>query len=233
MIETDPPGPPGRMTLARVLRLVVLWVLAVSLAHALDGWAHGALAFEGAEGADWGRALRVLGYVPVWVAVALVLWVEDGPRLRAGRPAHLVDRWSRGAIVLGSALMAGALAELGKLLLRRERPPDAGRWDGVYSFKAFGDNGWSTGGIGLPSSHAAVAMGGALAIAALWPRHRWWALALGAGCAFQRVSAGAHFVSDVAAAALVAAFAAAIVWRAHWWLLRRRVFGGRAAGDRG
>jgi membrane-associated phospholipid phosphatase len=170
--------------------------------------------------------LRVLGYVPVWLAAAAVLWVEDGRRVRFGRPAHLIDRWSRGALVGVSAVGAGAVAEAGKLVFRRRRPPDGGVWDRDYAWKPWSEDAWSTGGVGLPSSHAAVAVG-ALAMAwTLWPRHRWWLAGLAVGCCFQRVAAGAHFVSDVTAAALVGVGVAALAWRGHWWVLRRRVFGG-------
>ena len=52
----------------------------------------------------------------------------------------------------------------------------------------------------MPSSHAAVAFGGAWMLAALYPRAAPIALALAAGCALTRVLEGDHWLSDVVAA---------------------------------
>lgn len=231
-LETFPPQPARAMTRGRVVRVVAVWSVALVVAHVLDGWGVRVLRFEGATSKDWGRALRVVGYVPLWVGVAVVLWWADGAWVRRGRAAWVIDRWSRGAIVLLGASLGGVLTEAGKLVLRRERPP-AGLdavWDGAYTWKALSEGALSSGGIGLPSSHAGVAFGGVIAAGMLWPRHRWWLWLVGAGCAFQRVSAGAHFASDVVLAALVGAAAGALVWRGHWWVLKRRLFGRGGSG---
>jgi membrane-associated phospholipid phosphatase len=57
-------------------------------------------------------------------------------------------------------------------------------------------------------------------LAHLFPRARvvWFALA--AGCGLSRLLARAHFLSDVALAALVGILVAALLWR---WYLRRFV----------
>jgi membrane-associated phospholipid phosphatase len=98
------------------------------------------------------------------------------------------------------------------MLLRRERP---NLHDGTYYWRSFTDHPWSTGNIGLPSSHTMVAFAGAGMASYLFPR-TWpaWML-LAAGCAFTRVAAGAHFLSDV----VLAAAAGLFISRATWFRL--------------
>ncbi len=221
MMAGDAVERPGRLTPVRVGVCAVVAGGVFALAHLVDGWAHANVVVDRIIEKDWAWSLRVLGYVPVWVVVALIMVREDRRRARLGTlPGHLRDMWSRGVILVSSAVLAGGLAEVGKLVTRRLRPPREGAWDGVYLFRT-GDWTWSTGGIGLPSSHAAVAFGAGFALAALHPRYRWWCVLIGVGCAFQRVAQRAHFVSDTVLAAAIAAACVAVVWRAHWWLLRK------------
>ena len=107
---------------------------------------------------------------------------------------------TRGGYVILSPLLGGALAELLKLLLRRLRPD--GELFG-YSFRAFSDHPWSTGGLGMPSSHTLVAFAGAAALARLFPRAWWLWYLLAFGCGLTRGMANAHFLSDTAAAAVL------------------------------
>ena len=192
-------------------------VLAAALAllvgsHLVDWWAYRSLHVPGVNDRDWGRFLRSLGYAPTWMAVALALWLEA--RGRADAPA-LAQRRAAGAVLL--ALVVGGLgAELLKLLIRRERP-DA---SSVYHFRAFSDQPWSSSRLGMPSSHAAVAFGGAGALERRFPRAApvLYALALGTG--LSRVLAQAHFVSDVVGGALVGV--AAGRWSYHRLTRRAR-----------
>lgn len=176
--------------------------VAVAGAMMLDPWAHAALARPGVYDRDWGRLLRVLGYVPTWLLAALALWLHDRRTGAGGR---------RAATLALSPVIGGALAEVLKLLARRERPADV---LGPYVFRDFADRPWSTSGLGLPSSHALVAFGAAVALARLFPAARWVWYGLAAGCAWSRVAAHAHWLSDVVAAAAVAMGLAALVWRA-------------------
>jgi len=106
-------------------------------------------------------------------------------------------------------LVAGLVCEVLKILLRRERP---GLHDGTYFFRSFTDHPFSTGAIGLPSSHTMVAFAGAGMASYLFPR-TWPAwLLLAAGCAFTRVAAQAHFLSDVVLAAIAGLFVARLAW---------------------
>ena len=150
---------------------------------------------------DWGRLLRVMGYLPLWFAAALALAMHDGR-----------ERGYRRALLLGLApALTGLAGEMLKLLFRRERP---GAHDGAYFLRPFSERTFSTSGLALPSSHAIVAFGGAAILSRLFPRAWpvWWALAW--GCGLSRVAAGAHFLSDIVVAAIAAWLIVFGIWRA-------------------
>lgn len=195
-------------TSSHPLRVLLFGILAIALSHLLDpvGWQYFHL--RGVYGDDFGRMLRVVGYVPVWVAVAVALVLHDAPLGRA--------RWWRGGMLVAGVAAAGIAGELLKLLLRRERPR---AHEGEYVFRAFSERPLSTGGLAWPSSHAIVAFGAAAILSRLFPRARivFWALAW--GCALSRVADGAHFVSDVVTAAVAAWLVVDRVWV---FSLRRR-----------
>jgi membrane-associated phospholipid phosphatase len=190
---------------------IVLAVVALVAATALDGWAYRALVVPDVYDHDWGRMLRVVGFLPTWAVVSAALALSsvgpgptsDTPRLRAFLP-------------LIAATVGGIVAELLKLLLRRERPEAHA---GAYVFRSWWDHPLSTSGLALPSSHALVAFSAAAMLARLYPRARWLWFALAAGCALTRVLSRAHFLSDVTLSAIIGWGVAALVWR---WYLRRR-----------
>jgi membrane-associated phospholipid phosphatase len=173
---------------------------ALVLAHLLDGAAFRHVRLEHVYEEDWGRLLRVMGYVPTWLLAAAALALHERTplrRLHRGRPALLAL-----APVLG-----GAVAELVKLAVRRLRPGELGE----YVFRPYSERPFSTGGLGIASSHAAVAFAAAAVLSRLFPRAWpvWWGLA--AGCALTRVAAGAHFLSDVVAAGIIGWLAGAVL----------------------
>jgi membrane-associated phospholipid phosphatase len=152
---------------------------------------------DGVVERGWYQALRSVGYLPTWIVLAVAAGLLMSRRGRAERLA---------ALVLPAAL-AGAVAEILKLIIGRERPTESGAhvWRGLFS--GFDDG----SGLGLPSSHAAVAFGGAFALAMLWPRLRVLALAIACGCGLTRMLTGDHFLSDVVGAGLVGYGAAQVV----------------------
>lgn len=186
----------------RVVPFILLSAVAVAIAHLLDPLAFRYLRLDDIYGRDWGRMLRVLGFLPLWLVAGAALILEDrdsGRRLVRGR----------GALLIAAATLGGASAELLKLVFRRLRPGELGE----YVFRPFTERPFSTAGLGLPSSHALVAFAAAAVLSRLFPRAwwLWWALAW--GCGLTRVAAGAHFLSDVAAAAVVGWLVGAFVWR--------------------
>lgn len=199
-------------------RVLVVMVVALVLSHLADGLAWEHVRYPRVNDRDWGRWLRTVGYLPAWIFTALGMWLTSRPG--PGEPANGLG-WRAGALVLSAAL-GGGLAELIKLIVRRQRP---GAESAEYLFRPYDVDLWSTGGLGLVSSHAGVAFGAAALLARAFPGGRvvWYTLA--AGCAMTRVMAGAHYLSDVVAAAVLGWLVAEFVWR---WAAAR----GRRAAER-
>lgn len=196
------PRPPREFTLA----LALTGVIALALPW-LDPLVFAHVRADGVYNRDWGRLLRVMGFAPTWLLVALGLALS-----RQGLVPTLGARAARmPAFFLTAVIAASGLAgEAVKLVVRRGRP---GPTDGLYDLVPWTGS-WSTGALGFPSTHAVVAFAGAFAMARLSPRTAPIWLALGAGCALTRLLDGRHFLSDVAAAAVLAAGLTAILWEA-------------------
>lgn len=160
---------------------------------------------EWLEGRGWYQVLRQWGYVPTWILIGFILgfhelWLRHRkPGVIAARAGGLPDRT---LLVVLAPILAGAAAELLKLVFARERPdliehPTSYVWRGLFTGFADGSN------LGLPSSHAAVAFAGSLALARVLPGAA-WILVLGAlGCGISRMLAEAHYASDVYLACVV------------------------------
>jgi membrane-associated phospholipid phosphatase len=184
------------------VRFWVLAVVSIALAHGLDPLAFRFLRIDNVYGEDWGRMLRVMGFVPLWIAAGAALMLEERT------PWRRIAR-SRGGLIIAGSIVGGIAAELVKLVVRRRRPGEFGE----YLFRPFTERTFSTGGLAMPSSHALVAFGAAAVLARIYPRARiiWWGLAW--GCGLSRVAAGAHFLSDVVGAAIIGWLVGALVWR--------------------
>ncbi len=145
---------------------------------------------------DWYQFLRAVGYLPTWAVVGLAIALCDSSRRRG---------MGRGLLVIVSPVVAGAIAELGKLIISRERPVSDGviQNDGAYTWKGLLQGFVDGGNLGMPSSHAAVAFGGAAMVGVLFPPTRWLMLLLAAGCGLGRLLSGAHFASDVVVGASI------------------------------
>lgn len=204
----------------RVLAALLVAIAAFALASALDSFAYQTIASEKTNRHDWARMLRVLGYWPTWLVMALAAIMIDRKATSFAWP--LTDRWTRAVVLTLSTTFAGLTAELLKLVFRRLRPLVT---EGEYVFRAFTDLPLSTKNLGLPSSHVAVAFAGAYILAWLAPSARWVFFGLAFGCALERVLVRAHFVSDAAAGAIIGYGAAAFVR----WLHERR-WRGRPGG---
>ena len=157
---------------------------------------------SGAEITDWYKLLRIMGYAPTWLAVALVLILVDSARREDDRPNGRPLTWIRGPFLAASILLAGGTAEVIKLLTRRARPNIADPTE-LYNWIAWSVKGINTGDLALPSSHAAVAFAAAWAIGKLHPRTLPVGLALAIGCGITRMLAGQHHASDIVASMFV------------------------------
>jgi membrane-associated phospholipid phosphatase len=183
-------------------RGIIVGLVAITAAVALDQWGYAHVVDRGIYDEDFGRLLRVMGYLPTWGVAALALYLVE----RAGR----ADARRRALLLLGSPVVAGIAAELLKLTLRRERPAVL---DGLYSWRPFTERTFSSSGLALPSSHTMVAFGAAWMLCRLFPQARWVWITLAVGCGVSRVLAQAHFVSDVVVAALAAFATTSWLWR--------------------
>lgn len=162
---------------------------------------------------DLGRLLRIMGFAGTWLALALAVGLQH-----SGDDTARATARRRGWLLFWSPMLAGAVAEVLKILVRRQRPALN---DGAYGFRDWSERTFSGAGLAFPSSHTAVAFGGAFMLARLFPRARWIGYVLAAGCGITRVLARAHFVSDVA-------FAAGVGWFVSWALWRKWAPGGAA-----
>ena len=155
---------------------------------------------------------RIWGSLWPWLLFSIALAISCRGN---GQP----NRAKQSAFILLSPALSGAWAELLKIILRRERPSQLE----AYVFRPFTDRPWSSSGLGLPSSHAAVAFGGSMALMILFPRLRWPALVMAVGCALTRVVGGAHYPSEIYLGALVGSLTGLLL--AHWLKIPSLRFG--------
>jgi len=184
-------------------------VAAIVVAHLLDHvvWQH--VRDPRVNDRDWGRLLRSMGYLPTWIVVAGALWLQDGGSSRRLSDPSFGWGWRGGLMVLAPTV-AGAVAELLKMLVRRLRPaPDVFS----YQWRSFSEDVFSTKGLGMPSSHVIVAFAGAAVLSRLFPRAWWLWYLLAAGCALTRLLALGHFLSDTVVAALLGYVVAVVMSR--------------------
>ncbi|QDU72068.1 phosphatase PAP2 family protein [Mucisphaera calidilacus] len=185
-----------------VLLLLVVAVAGFALLTPLDHWGWVHLTHKRSVIEDWHRLLRIAGYFPTWLLFATVLLLELGRKARRGN-------WHPSLILLAPIALAAALSEVLKIISKRQRPELN---DGDYGWRDWVDAPLSTGGIGLPSGHAATAFAAAFILCRLYPRSTPVWLILGIGCGATRVIAGAHFITDVYLSAVLAYAAARTVW---------------------
>ncbi|MEL7471685.1 MAG: phosphatase PAP2 family protein [Planctomycetota bacterium] len=156
------------------------------------------------DGADWWEFMRVFGYLPAWFFLALPIWLHD--RQQAASGATQVRPRRRMGLILLSVIFAGALAELLKPILGRTRPdatePTFGLLPNYKFFPMFAETPDGVG-LGLASSHTAIAFGGAWATALVVPSARAAVLVGAFGCAVSRILAHAHYLSDCVLAAII------------------------------
>src|SRR5579862_9402082 len=85
----------------------LIFVLAMIGAWLIDPWVFHHVQKPNVYDLDWGRALRSVGYWPLWMILSLALWLVD-------RKRHPGNR--RAAYLAGSITVAGILGEMLKLI---------------------------------------------------------------------------------------------------------------------
>jgi membrane-associated phospholipid phosphatase len=157
------------------------------------------------ERKDWWQLLRQFGSLLFWLVLGGMFMLHDSSAM--GRTtSQRAEGWRRGLLLVLAAGLSGLFAEILKGLSQRARPGATGE----YRFGWIEDN---VGGLGLASSHAATAFGGAIMLGWLFPALRWPALVLAGACAMTRVVVGAHYATDVYVAILLSYGVCRLVWR--------------------
>ena len=127
---------------------------------------------------------------------------------------YLLDPGRRWALVrlAAMALAAGLMADVAKLLVLRIRPRNCNFQGGVLD--TFGP--WLplwhglSGQQSMPSGHTALAVGLASGLAWLYPRGRWLFAGMAVFVACQRITCGAHYLSDTLVGASLGCLSAVI-----------------------
>lgn len=159
------------------------------------------------EQSQFYQMFRLVGFMPTWLAIAIGVDLVRRRRARDGAIGALdgaIRGEDRGAVLPGMVaclLVAGVLVEVLKALIGRERP---NQHDGSWVFKPLLGGFTDGSNLSTPSSHAAIALAGAFAIARLRPGSGMVAIPLAIGCAGTRVLMGAHFLSDVVLSGVLA-----------------------------
>ncbi|MBN4052550.1 phosphatase PAP2 family protein [bacterium AH-315-K20] len=205
-------------TIAFIAGFVLLTFLDEPIYHAIDPTL---ASRERLDSSWWYLILRHTGSLWTWLAIATAVLALDVVRARAHLPrARAV--WSRGLFITLSAAAGGLGAELAKLIIARERPAtiqtlesgaDALVYQG-YHFRGLFTGFLDGSNLGLPSSHAATAAGGAIALTLLFPRLGIIAIPLALGCGISRLLTGAHFATDVFAGFVLAGILVLLLRRA-------------------
>ncbi|WP_428389330.1 phosphatase PAP2 family protein [Mucisphaera sp.] len=185
-----------------VAGLLCLAILAFAAITPFDRFIYDHFTYKRTEIEDWHRLFRIAGYIPTWLLVAAVLYIQLGRRARIGL-------WHPAKILFIPILAAAALSEVLKVISKRHRP-EVG--EGAYTWRPWADDFLSTSGIGLPSGHAATAFAAAFILTRLYPKSLpIWAI-LGLGCAATRLLTGSHFTTDLVVSATIGYAIARTVW---------------------
>lgn len=217
--SSPPPVPPPPRPRRRWAWLLLTWLALLGLAMALDTWTYHHVVYDEPLRHDWARLLRVMGFLPTWLlAAGALILIDAAPKARGGKGASFTG-WQRGLLLAFAPTLGGLVAELAKLLIRRERPA---LHDGAYGFRPWSVHPFSTSNLGMPSSHALVAFAAAFMLCRLFPRASVLWLSLAAGCGLTRVLAQDHFLSDVVLAAMLGQLVAATLWRWRRYELAKR-----------
>jgi len=149
---------------------------------------------------DFLRLLRVMGVLPTWILVGLALLLVDRVRRQSD---GLRGIFFRASFLVSCTIVSGIVGEVGKLLIRRERP---GLHDAESVFRPYSENFISSSNLATPSTHAIVAFAAAWALYRLHPQGWPVYFFLATGCAATRLMEHAHFLSDVYLACAISYF---------------------------
>ncbi len=143
------------------------------------------------------NVMKEAGFYFTWLIVGGALLLIDLPKKVKGSYSYL----KRTGFLLASSLLSGLVAEILKIVIRRERPEPL--YFNGGNFRGWVGAWWKSNDLGTPSSHAMVAFGAAWALCILFPQARIVWIIIGLGCALSRMVHQAHLLGDVYIAAVL------------------------------
>jgi undecaprenyl-diphosphatase len=179
--------------------MLFLGAIAVGLAHLFDFQIESIPKLENPRKPDLINMFRGWGFLGTWVLIAITARLLAKPDRLGSVVGWKRHPYRKEWLLLASPLLSGAAAEAGKLMLRRLRP----HGESFYIYKNWLTDPFSSAGLGIPSSHTAVAFGGSTILLLLFPKLRTPAIVMAAGCMTTRVLSGSHYFSDGIAGALI------------------------------
>jgi membrane-associated phospholipid phosphatase len=197
-------------------RILFIGAIALSLAYLYDFQIERFLKLDNPTKSDLIKLFRVWGFLGTWVLIAFtarLLAEPNGPGAMAGWRRHLYRKeW----LLFTSPLLSGAAAEIGKIFIRRLRP----HGESFYVYRSWLIDPFSSSGLGLPSSHTAVALGGTTILLLLFPKLSAPAIVMAVGCMATRIFSGAHYMSDGIGGALIGITSGYLSIKAYYYFNR-------------
>ena len=141
--------------------------------------------------------LKEGGFYFTWIIVCCAILLIDLPKRVKGSYNFI----RRAVFLFTSSLVSGLVAEILKIVIRRERPEPLYFTGG--NFRGWVGAWWKSNDLGTPSSHAMVAFGAAWALCIMFPQARIIWIFIGVGCALSRMVQQAHLLGDVYIAAVL------------------------------
>ncbi|QDU32399.1 PAP2 superfamily protein [Poriferisphaera corsica] len=181
--------------------------------------------FQKWQDSDSYRMLRIMGFLPFWIAVAIAIILHDTHKYLPKFNRTVCA--SRGLLLIFTTVSAGIIAEIIKFLVRRMRPykyysdyltPPTNSTH-LYEYRPFNSTTHDfldTGGLSFPSSHAIIAFAAAFILAKLFPKTAPVLYLFAIGCAITRILTRGHYLSDTVGSAI---FAYAIAQTFYAWHL--------------
>jgi undecaprenyl-diphosphatase len=153
-------------------------------------------AVEWLSGLDWPVVTPLMKGL-TYAGAAAIVWIALGlaVAVRQRRPLVLV-------VLVVAERVSAVLDGILKDAIGRQRPPVADPH--IHALIPVPHD------PSMPSGHAMMAFTGAVFLAAVVPRFRWWLFALATGIAISRIYLGVHYPSDVIVGAVLGAAIGAV-----------------------
>ncbi len=195
-----------------LFRILFTGTLALGLAHLFDFQIENIPKLENNKKSDLIQMFRGWGFLGTWVLIAITARLLAKPHRQGTMTGWRHHLYRKEWLLFASPLISGGAAEIGKIIIRRMRP----HGEFFYTYRSWLTDPLSSSGLGLPSSHTAVAFGGSTILFMLFPKLRYPAIIMAAGCMLTRVLSGAHYLSDGVAGAILGTIFGVLCIKFYW-----------------